>query len=145
MKFRKSNPACVAGAKAGFSPATAYRLDKDPRLPSQKQARRGRRRADPLAEVWEGEVIVMLEAAPGLRPIAIFDELPRRHSHLSRGMRRTLERRIGAWRAVNGADREVMFRQEHPPGRMGLSDFADMADVGVSIAGELLAHRVQHR
>ncbi len=144
MKFRKSNPACVAGAKAGFSPATAYRLDKDARLPSQKLAPRGRRRADPLADVWEREVIVMLEAAPGLRPIAIFDELLRRHSDLSARMRRTLERRIRAWRAVNGADREVMFRQEHPPGRMGLSDFSDMADLCVSIAGEPLAHRLYH-
>ena len=29
MRFRKLHPACVAGAKAGFSPATAHRLDKD--------------------------------------------------------------------------------------------------------------------
>ena len=144
MRFRKSNPAAVAGAKAGFSPATAYRLDTDPRLPSQRQTPRGRRRADPLADVWEGEVVAMLEAAPGLRPIAIFDELLRRHSHLGPGLRRTLERRIRAWRAVNGAEREVMFRQEHPPGRMGLSDFSDMADLSVSIAGEPLAHRLYH-
>jgi hypothetical protein len=144
MTLRKANPACVAGAKAGFSPATAYRLDKDPRLPSQKQARRGRRRADPLADVWEGEVVAMLKAAPGLRPIAILDELLRRHAQLSLGMRRTLEPRIRAWRAVNGAEREVMFRQEHPPGRMGLSDSSDMADLGVSIAGEPLAHRLYH-
>jgi hypothetical protein len=27
MKYRKSNPASVAGAKVGFSPSTAYRLD----------------------------------------------------------------------------------------------------------------------
>src|SRR5437764_10862804 len=108
MRFRMSNPAAVAGAKAGFSPATAYRLDKEPRLPSQRRTPRGRRRADPLADVWESEVVAMLEAAPGLRPIAIFDELLRRHAHLSPGLRRTLERRIRAWRAVNGAEREVM-------------------------------------
>jgi hypothetical protein len=144
MRFRKSNPAAVAGAKAGFSAATAYRLDKDPRLPSQSQTLRGRRRPDPLADVWDSEVVAMLEAAPGLRPIAIFDELLRRHAQLSPGLRRTLERRIRAWRAVNGAEREVMFRQEHPPGRMGLSDFSDMADLSVSIAGEPLAHRLYH-
>ena len=144
MNLRRCNPACVAGAKAGFSPATAYRLDKDPRLPSQKQAPRGRRRADPLAGVWEGEVIGMLQAAPGLRPIAIFEELLRRHPRLSPGMRRTLERRIRAWRAVNGVEREVMFRQEHPPGRMGLSDFTDAGERGVTIAGEPLAHRLYH-
>ena len=45
---------------------------------------------------------------------------------------------------MNGADREVIFRQEHPPGRMGLSDFTDVADLGVTIAGELLDHRLYH-
>jgi hypothetical protein len=33
----------VAAAKAGFSPATGYRIEADPRLPSQKKAPRGRR------------------------------------------------------------------------------------------------------
>jgi hypothetical protein len=59
-------------------------------------------------------------------------------------MRRTLERRIRAWRAVNGPDREVIFRQEHPPGRMGQSDFTDMGDLGVTIAGLPLDHRLYH-
>jgi hypothetical protein len=26
-----------------------------------------------------------------------------------------LERRIRTWRALHGADRDVIFRQEHPP------------------------------
>jgi hypothetical protein len=55
-----------------------------------------------------------------------------------------LERRIRAWRAVEGPDREVIFRQEHPPGRMGLSDFTEVNDLGVTIAGELLDHRLYH-
>jgi hypothetical protein len=29
----------------------------------------------------------------------------------------------------------VIFRQEHPPGRMGLSDFTEVADLGVTVAG----------
>jgi hypothetical protein len=37
-----------------------------------------------------------------------------------------------------------MFRQEHPPGRMGLSDFTDMGSLGVTIAGATLLHRVYH-
>jgi hypothetical protein len=37
-----------------------------------------------------------------------------------------------------------MFRQEHPPGRMGLSDFTEVADLGVTISGELLDHRLYH-
>ena len=60
------------------------------------------------------------------------------------GTRRTLERRIRAWRAVSGPDREVIFRQEHPPGRMGLSDFTEVADLGVTVAGELLDCRLYH-
>jgi hypothetical protein len=144
MKSRQTNGPAIAAAKAGFSPATAYRLEADPRLPSQKQKQRGRRRPDPLAGVWEGEIVPMLEAAPGVRAVAIFEEICRRHPALAAGVRRTLERRIAQWRALNGPGRDVMFRQEHPPGRMGLSDFTDMNGLGVTIAGAPLAHRLYH-
>ena len=144
MKQRRHHPPAISGAKAGFSTATAYRFEKDPRLPSQKKTRRERRRADPLADVWGSEVVPLLEAAPGLRPIAIFEELQLRHPELSAGTRRTLERRIQAWRAMNGPDREVIFRQDHPPGRMGLSDFTEVGDLGVSIAGQAFAGRLYH-
>ncbi len=77
MNLRRNHSPAIAGAKAGFSTAAAYRIEKDPRLPSQKKARRERRRADPLADVWDNEVIPMVRAAPGLRPIAVFDELRR--------------------------------------------------------------------
>jgi len=144
MKMRHNHSPAIAGAKAGFSSAAAYRFEKDPRLPSQKKTRRERRRADPLAGVWDSEVVPLLKDAPGLRPIAIFEELCRRHPELSAGTRRTLERRIRGWRAVNGRDREVIFRQEHPPGRMALSDFTEVADLGVTIAGQNLDCRLYH-
>ncbi len=144
MNMRRNHSPAIAGAKAGFSTAAAYRFEKDPRLPSQKKARRERRRADPFADVWDNEVVPMLKAAPGLRPIGVFEELCRRHPDLGAGTRRTLERRIRAWRAVNGPDREVIFRQEHPPGRMGLSDFTEVADLGVTIAGQNLDCRLYH-
>ena len=52
MSFRQAETPTVAAAKAGFSAATAYRIEQDPRLPSQKKAPSGRRRRrDPLAEV----------------------------------------------------------------------------------------------
>jgi hypothetical protein len=70
--------------------------------------------------------------------------MQRRHPALSAGARRTLERRIRSWRAVHGADQEVIFRQVHEPGRMGLSDFTDMADLGVTVAGVPLDHRLYH-
>ena len=144
MKSRQTSTPTVAAAASGFARATAYRIEADPRLPSQKKTPRGRRRPDPLAAVWESEVVPMLEAAPGLRAVAVFEELRRRHPALSEGVRRTLERHIRHWRALHGPERDVMFAQEHPPGRMGLSDFTDMATLGVTIAGETLAHRLYH-
>ena len=144
MKMRRNHSPAIAAAKAGFSTAAGYRFEKDPRLPSQKKTRRERRRADPLAGVWDSEVVPLLKDAPGLRPIAIFEELCRRHPDLSGGTRRTLERRIRGWRAVNGRDREVIFRQEHPPGRMALSDFTEVADLGITIAGQNLDCRLYH-
>jgi transposase InsO family protein len=144
MNMRRNHSPAIAAAKAGFSTAAAYRFEKDPRLPSQKKPRRERRRPDPFAGVWDLEVVPMLRAAPGLRPIAVFQELRRRHPELGAGARRTLERRIRGWRAVNGPDREVIFRQEHPPGRMGLSDFTEVADLGITIAGQILDCRLYH-
>jgi len=144
MSFRQTETASVAASKAGFAASTAYRLERDPRLPSQKKGLRGRRRPDPLAGVWDSEVVPLLKSVPGLRPVAIFDEIRRRHPEIGAGIRRTLERRIRAWRALNGPERDVMFRQEHPPGRLGLSDFTDMGALSVSIAGDPLDHRLYH-
>jgi hypothetical protein len=144
MTFRQTDGPAVSAAKASISTATAYRFERDHRLPSSQKTVRGRRRPDPLADFFDAEVVPMLTAAPGLRAVAVFDEMQRRHPDLSSGARRTLERRIRAWRAVHGADQEVIFRQLHEPGRMGLSDFTDMADLGVTIAGVRLDHRLYH-
>lgn len=113
MKLRQDHPIESAAAKAGMSRATAYRIAQDPRLPSQKTPSRGRRRADPLEHIFDAEVVPMLRAAPGLRPVAVYEEMLRRHPDLEPGIRRTLERRIRAWRAIHGEERDVIFRQVH--------------------------------
>jgi transposase InsO family protein len=144
MKSRQTSTPTVAAAMAGFSRATGYRIEADPRLPSQKKTPRERRRPDPIAHLWESEVVPMLVAAPGIRAVAVFDEMRRRHPELAEGVRRTLERRIRQWRALHGPEQDVMFSQEHPPGRMGLSDFTDVAELGITIAGVALDHRLYH-
>ncbi len=78
MSLRQTETVSIAAAKAGFSAATAYRIEQDPRLPSQRKAPR-RRRQDPLIAVWDNEVMPLLKSTPGLRPIAIFDEIRRRY------------------------------------------------------------------
>jgi transposase InsO family protein len=144
MKLKLSKALPAAAAQAGISVASAYRIEHDPRLPSEKKIPRARRRADPLAEIFDAEVVPLLQAAPGIRPVAIFDEIRRRHAEFAPGVRRTLERRIRAWRAVNGEEREVIFRQVHEAGRMGQSDFTEMSELGVTVAGVALDHRLYH-
>jgi hypothetical protein len=144
MKLRLTEGLPTAAARAGLSVATAYRIEHDPRMPSQKKAPRGRRRPDPLAEIFDAEVVPLLKGAPGIRPVAVLEEMLRRHPELARSVRRTLERRIRGWRAVYGEDRDVVFRQVHGLGRLGLSDFTEMDSLGVTVGGLLLDHRLYH-
>jgi hypothetical protein len=144
MKSRLTETKPAAAAQAAMSLMSAYRIESDPRLPSQKALPRGRRRPDPLIEIFDPEVVPMLKASPGLRPIAIFEEMQRRHPGLPDCVRRTLERRIRHWRALNGQDREVIFRQVQQPGQMGLSDFTEMGDLVVRVSGIELDHRLYH-
>ena len=140
MTLKKTHTIDVAAAKAGFSRATGYRLAEDPSLLSGKVAPRGRRRPDPLADIFETEVVPILENSPGIRSVGVFEALMQRHPDLDPGVRRTLERRIRAWRAEHGPEREVIFRQTHEPGHRGLSDFTHMGSLGVSVAGQPLDH-----
>jgi hypothetical protein len=87
MRYRQTDPVPLAAARAGFSTATGYRLEQHPRLRSQKLLPRGRRRPDPLAVIFEAEIVPMLKAAPGLRVVAIFEEMMRRHPDLDPGVR----------------------------------------------------------
>src|SRR6266404_2952631 len=144
MIYRHSKDAAVAAARSGFSRATGYRIEGDPRLPSQKKAPRGRRRPDPLAEVWDGEIVPILKSAPGIRAIAVLEEIRRRHPEIAAGIRRTLERRMRTWRALLGPEQDVIFRQEHEPGRLGLSDFTDTSVLGVTVCGVALAEGLQN-
>jgi hypothetical protein len=67
MKLRATNSPTVAAACAAIRVASAYRIEGDPRLPSQKKAPRGRRRPDPLVEFpgFRGQIVT--GASHGLR------------------------------------------------------------------------------
>ena len=144
MSLRTQDKPSVAAARATISAATGYRIEADPRLPSQKRTPRTRRRPDPLAGIFEQEVLPLLQREPYLRAVTIFEELLRRHPELTQSVRRTLERRVRHWRALHGPEQEVIFAQRQPPGRMGLSDFTAANDLGVNIAGEPLPHLLYH-
>ena len=147
MDLRRHHPQRVAAAKAGLSERTGRRIEDDPRLPSQKTAERPRRRhvVDPLGGLWESDILPLLASRSGVRPVTLLEEMQRRHPDRDWDrLRRTLERRVRVWCAEHGAEREVIFRQDHPPGQQCLSDFTDMADFGVHVAGVPLKHRLYH-
>ena len=147
MENRHHHTQRIAAARSGLSERTGRRIERDPRLPSQKAAERKPRRQtlDPFGGLWESDIVPLLAARPGLRPVTLLEEMQARHPGRDWDrLRRTLERRVRAWRAEHGPEREVIFRQDHPPGQQGLSDFTDMGELGIRIAGEPLAHRLYH-
>jgi hypothetical protein len=72
-KHRLKDGPASAPARAGFSVVTTYRIEEDPRLPSQEKAPRERRREDPLAGISGAEVIPLLQSAPGIRPVVVLN------------------------------------------------------------------------
>ena len=117
MKLRQTHSVTVAAAKSSISVATAYRLDSDARLPSQKKPARERRRPDPLVDIFDAEVVPILKSSPGIRFVALYEEMLRRHPELGQGIRRTLERRISAWRAIHGQEQECQAFPAQPDQR----------------------------
>lgn len=133
----------IAAAKTGISVRSARRIEQSTGMPSQRGERVWRTRTDPLAGVWDEEVVPLLESEPGLLGTTLFEELQRRHpERFEPGVVRTLQRRVRAWRAVSGGERETYFAQAHPPGRFALSDFTVADELNVSIAGMAFPHRL---
>jgi transposase len=135
----------VAAVMSGMSERTARAWEQRDELPSEVSRRRRtwRTRKDPFAGVWEEEILPLLEAdeAGKLQAKTLFDDLVERHpGRFQPGQRRTLERRVRDWRAACGPEKEVMFPQQHPPGREGVLDFTHGTGLGVRIAGVVLHH-----
>jgi hypothetical protein len=91
--------------------------------------------------MWEAEIVPLLSTDAQLNAVTLLEELQRRHpGEDGASMLRTLQRRLRQWRAMHGAERDVYFAQEHPPGRLGLSDFTVADNLGVEIDGAVFPH-----
>jgi transposase InsO family protein len=134
-----------ASAKAGISERSARRIEHGGFGELTPRERHWRTRSDPFAEVWEAEIVRRLEQQPRLDATTLFEDLQDRHpGEYSNAKKRTFQRRVKAWKALHGADKEVIFRQVQAPGRQGLSDFTELKGLVVTIAGEALEHRLYH-
>lgn len=121
-------------------------------LPSQltRPPRKYRTRQDPLAPYWK-LIEERLAADKKLRPFAILDWLTQKSADpanglppVSSGMRRTLERRIRAWKIEHRVEQEVIFPQIHHPGDLIAFDFVVLNELRITIDRQPFDHMVFH-
>ena len=142
MKARESG--CTqetAAAKGGFSERTGRRIDAGEHQPQRGRPHDWRTRKDPLAQVWDSELVPLLQRQPQLQAMTLFEYLQQKHpGKYGQSIMRTLQRRVQQWKATSGPAQSVMFELEHQPGVLGLSDFTKLKQVQVTIAGQPLEH-----
>lgn len=135
----------AAAAKASLSERSARRIDKGELTPAPQPKRNYRTRKDPLAGVWNEELVPLLEDDAELLPATLLDYLCDNYpGRFDNTIQRTLQRRIKAWKIQHGPAREVMFRQIKEPGRLGLSDFTVLKKATITLAGDKFDHRLYH-
>jgi hypothetical protein len=141
----EDQPLVQAAVRASMSEPTARKYARSGQMPSEAVvARTWRTRPDPFAEVWP-EVLALLERDGGLDAKTIFKYLQERYpGRFPPGQVRTLQRRVQKWRALSGPPKEVYFEQDHQPGLQGQSDFTNMGELGITIAGESFPHLLYH-
>lgn len=133
----------TAAGHAGMSVRTARKWQKGALPSAAKKERAWRTREDPFGGAWDADVVPLLVRDEGgvLEAVTVLAELQERHpGRFVEGQVRTLQRRIRDWRAEHGAPREVMFPQQHVPGREGAIDFTCMNALAVTIAGQFFPH-----
>jgi hypothetical protein len=133
-----------AAARAEISISSAHRIEKG-KTRGERKAREWQTRKDPFDEVWKSVIAPQLELHPNLLAITLLEKLqsdfPAKYPDK---LLRTLQRRVRQWRALYGPEKEVIFRQEHYPGRMGISDFTLLKKEKISIEGEEFKHILYH-
>jgi len=136
----------TAAARSGFSERSGRRIEHGEGVPEHRKPRTHRTRKDPLEEVWEPVLVPMLNAHPNLKPVTLLEYLQEQYpGQYPNSLRRTLERRIKKWRATCGPAKEVMFRQIHQPGLMGICDFTNpKQSYNITIGGNDFKHILFH-
>lgn len=146
MKLRQTEKAfAIAAAKAGMDQKTARKYVRLGKLPGEvKVEHNWRTREDPFADVWD-DISSLLKDNSGLEAKTLFEDLQRRYpGRYSDGQLRTFQRRVKAWRALEGPSKEVFFPQEHKPGELCQSDFTHINNLGITINHKPFRHMIYH-
>lgn len=131
----------LAAMRAGMDRKTARTYVRAGKLPSERaRPRDWRTHDDAFVEHWP-ELEARLTESPALDAKTLFELL--RETYPGRyepGQLRTLQRRVKAWRAERGPDKEVVLAQQHRPGEAAQTDFTWATELAVTIAGQLFVH-----
>ena len=134
----------AAAARAEISISSAYRMDKG-KLTGDKKSREWKTRKDPFTKVWDDLIVPKLESHPSLLAITILENLQSKYpEEYPDKLLRTLQRRLKKWKAIHGPAKDIIFRQEHHPGKMGISDFTTLKNVEITISGKVFEHILYH-
>ena len=103
MSARKDGAKQVtAAAKAGISERSGRRIEKGEIKPCNKPVRNWRTRKDPFEDVWETEIVPMLENAPELQPLTLFEDLQNRYPGVYPNSKlRTFQRKVKKWKSIH--------------------------------------------
>lgn len=144
MLINKEKSLSTSASKAGMDEKTARKYLKSGKLPSQlKKVRTWSTRADPFEDVWD-EVVHFFDN-PGLEALTVFVYLQSQYpGRFQDGQKRTFQRKVKRWRALEGPAKEVYFPQKHYPGDLSSSDFTSMNDLCITIEGAGFDHLVYH-
>jgi hypothetical protein len=130
----------TSAAKAGISVRSGHRIETGKK--GGKTPRNWLTRTDPFALVWESELVPLLAEEPKLTGLTLWEYLDETYpGDYPYKLLRTLQRRVKHWRATQGPDNPVMFRQSIPPGQQGLSDFT-YPRTAVTIAEQPFVHLI---
>lgn len=135
-----------SAARASISQRSGREIERGHREDPHAKQRNWRTRIDPFKPVWDGELESMLCNSPSLSPLTLLEYLQERYGHETYPdkLLRTLQRKVKQWRYEKGPECEVIFRQIHTPGHMGLSDFTELKGIHVTIQGKPLSHLLYH-
>lgn len=134
-----------AAVKANLSNRrTVRKYEQLGRLPSEmKKPREYRTRQDPFGTHWM-EAEGFLKNAPELEAKALFEWLCERHpGAYQEGQLRTFQRRVSAWRALNGSQ-ILTLEQVRVPGEAMQTDGTWMTELGITIQGQAFPHMLIH-
>lgn len=134
----------AASARTGVSISSAYRMDKG-KLTGNKREISWQTREDPFAGIWKSIILPKIEKYPNLLAITVLEFLQENFpGKYPDKLLRTLQRRLKKWKALYGPTKEVIFNQEHFPGRMGISDFTELKGITITIRGQKFDHIFYH-